>query len=237
LIKIKENSLIKITKLYKEDKIEKTNLFVKTGKALFKPDPLTEGSSFEVNTDTLSTGVRGTEFAVAADNDESAVAVKEGSVKVKKNVEIESLGELKNERPDVASEIETSVNEESDVTPNKKYVVKNAEIAKLKSKLNYKIKDMLSFISSNRGSNDKIDEYIKSNKPGILSDVKELKVIGIISAVTDLEFDKVFHLNEFKDIKKINNQIKNKLEQNTKEIKDLKNIKKDAKDKLKKIFK
>ena len=50
VVRIKENSLLKISKLYKDQEIESTKFYFDNGKILAKPKDLTEGSSFEIET-------------------------------------------------------------------------------------------------------------------------------------------------------------------------------------------
>ena len=57
VVRIKENSILQVTKLFKDNEKEKTEFKLEKGSSLFKPKEQTEGSSFEVKTGTVTVGV------------------------------------------------------------------------------------------------------------------------------------------------------------------------------------
>jgi outer membrane protein assembly factor BamB/TolB-like protein len=68
IIKIKDNTLLEIRKLFVNENVQSTNLFLKNGKILAKPEKQDAGSSFTVETESITAGVRGTEFSVIVDD-------------------------------------------------------------------------------------------------------------------------------------------------------------------------
>lgn len=84
LVKIKENSKIKLKSLSSsEKKKSKTSFKLFFGNVLSKISKLKKDESYEVETPTAVVGVRGTEFSVMAGKGETRVKVFEGAVKLR----------------------------------------------------------------------------------------------------------------------------------------------------------
>ena len=96
IIRVKENSILKVVKLFKDQEIEETKINLDIGKILAKPKNLTEGSSFEIETKSVTAGVRGTEFTVLKTKEGvTKIAVKEGEVGIKKNIDSKDIAKIK----------------------------------------------------------------------------------------------------------------------------------------------
>lgn len=71
IVRIKENSKLTISTLYKDEDQENTGLFLDSGKFLVNPEKQSEEDSFEVSTVSVTAGVRGTQFTVIVDENET----------------------------------------------------------------------------------------------------------------------------------------------------------------------
>jgi hypothetical protein len=221
IVRIKENSMLKIAGLLAEGNTKKTNLFLKTGKALFKPEPQTEGSSFDAGTDTITTGVRGTEFVIVIDNKESKLGVNEGTVKVKKNIDVSSLEKLEKVKPELADEIKQKIGEENEVGSGKKFTVKQEDIKKIEQDLNNEVENAVKFIVDNQDNPLKVDEYVANFKTGKMNSIfGSIDVLSKISDISKSELNDLFNFNEFKDL----NKIKEKAEDIKQKTMDLKKL-------------
>jgi hypothetical protein len=85
-ITVNENTRIKFERLYKNKDLKKTEIYLVEGSIKVDPEKIYGNSSFAINTDIVSTSVRGTSFTVSVDkNKNSSIRVKEGKVLVKLN--------------------------------------------------------------------------------------------------------------------------------------------------------
>ncbi|HOJ64184.1 MAG TPA: FecR domain-containing protein [Spirochaetota bacterium] len=126
---IKENSNIVINKLFKNNNQENTGFIIKNGVIFTSSKKLTQGSSFEVETKSITVGIRGTDFSVSDVDGESKVFVENGEVKVKKNiVSDEELQEIKEKDEKLYKELKESINEEIEVKENEKLEITEKEL-------------------------------------------------------------------------------------------------------------
>ncbi|UMZ74958.1 X2-like carbohydrate binding domain-containing protein [Natranaerofaba carboxydovora] len=90
-VRLSENSKVYINELieYAEEEAEESSFSLFSG-GFFGDvkDTLTTGSRFEVETDTAVMGVRGTDYYVSKDNDETSVSVISGSISVEPREEV-----------------------------------------------------------------------------------------------------------------------------------------------------
>ncbi len=87
IIRIKENSKLEFAALLNKDS-ENTVLGLEKGKMLCKPKKLLKDDSFTVKTPTAVAGVRGTQFTIETDvNNTTRIKVFDGKVKVAKRIE------------------------------------------------------------------------------------------------------------------------------------------------------
>jgi hypothetical protein len=68
-----------------------TRLDLKLGQVLVHSEELEDGSNFELTTETITTGIRGTQYSVTVTDDKSTLAVREGTVSVAKNLKIDQV--------------------------------------------------------------------------------------------------------------------------------------------------
>lgn len=91
IIRVKQKSKVKFTKLIKQNDLENTTLNLEVGKMLCKPKRLMKDESFMVKTPTAVAGVRGTKFTVEADEKSTTrIKVYDGKVKVVKRLNIKT---------------------------------------------------------------------------------------------------------------------------------------------------
>lgn len=87
IIRIKSLTNVKISTLFKKGNVENTTLGLDSGKMLCKPKKLLKEENFVVKTPTAVAGVRGTQFSIEADKEQTTrIKVFKGEVKVAKRV-------------------------------------------------------------------------------------------------------------------------------------------------------
>jgi len=233
IIRIKENSELKISKLYSEQNINNTKLFLNSGVLLAKPEKQTEGSSFEIETKSITAGVRGTEFIVIAGAEVSKVAVNRGKVIIKKRLTIDSLEKIKEIDVECAKEIEDAAIGEVELLPNEKIVVSDEEIKNLNIKLEKDVSKILTKMENSKDSKEKLSKTIekieKEEIPNI--SLKSSEVLLKKENITEKD-KKEIPINEFKDMEKESDKNISETTTTTEKIEDKKIAKqKDNKEK------
>jgi hypothetical protein len=107
ILRVKAQSKIKISTLLRSGNTERTTLGLEAGKMLCKPKKLLKDENFFVKTPTAIAAVRGTQFAVETDkNNTTRIKVFKGEVKVAKRVkQLEtSMEKVLSYAPDVKKE-------------------------------------------------------------------------------------------------------------------------------------
>ncbi|HPP04109.1 MAG TPA: FecR domain-containing protein [Spirochaetota bacterium] len=205
IIKIKENSELKIAKLYSEQNINNTKLFLNSGTLLAKPEKQTEGSSFEVDTKSITAGVRGTEFIVVAGSNVTKVAVNSGKVIIKKRLILDSLDRVKEIDLNIAKKIEDVAIGEIELAQNEKIVVSDDDIKNLNSKVEQDISSIVSELEKNKDSEEKLKETIATIEKEKINDINSFssKVIKK-DKITDKDKKTDIPVEEFKDMGKNN---------------------------------
>jgi len=205
IIKIKENSELKIAKLYSEQNINNTKLFLNSGTLLAKPEKQTEGSSFEVDTKSITAGVRGTEFIVVAGSNVTKVAVNSGKVIIKKRLILDSFDRVKEIDLDIAKKIEDVAIGEIELAQNEKIVVSDDDIKNLNSKVEQDISSIVSELEKNKDSEEKLKETIATIEKEKINDINSFssKVIKK-DKITDKDKKTDIPVEEFKDMGKNN---------------------------------
>lgn len=158
-IRVNELSILKVKKLFIEDDTEKTGLDLLAGAVLVDAEKLSKESEFNVSTETVTAGIRGTQFTVIDDGENTSVMVNEGSVKVNENVDLSSLDEIAETDPDKAEKIKNVVSVTITVNTGEKIALVNAETKNKSKDLNDKIKQ----IKEDDSKTDEIIEKIKKD--------------------------------------------------------------------------
>jgi len=109
IIKINPDTILKIEILLKNRSIENSKVKIIKGEIFTKCNKLNTGSSFEVETKSITVGVRGTEFLVGNEEGKSNVTVIKGDVAVRKNIEIKKTTELEKVDPILATHIKENL--------------------------------------------------------------------------------------------------------------------------------
>ncbi|MBN2544389.1 MAG: FecR domain-containing protein [Spirochaetes bacterium] len=161
-IKIDENSLLNIDKLYKKNETTDTGLSIKNGMVSFELAELNRESKFEVETGQFVINVVGTDFSVkVTDDGSSSIIVNEGEVnaRIKLNQEIYiSLDKFKKEDAEKLRALidrEISVKKEQQIELNDKEVI-------LLSQLLLEILKRVSYESSSEKIYEKFNIEIKN---------------------------------------------------------------------------
>lgn len=202
IVRIKENSILKIAKLFKDKDLEETKLNLDLGKILAKPKNLTEGSSFEIETNSVTAGVRGTEFTVyQSDAGDAKIAVNEGKVYIDKNIISPEINKIKKFDEELAGSLESLLQEQLILQKNEKLIVNNVEYNAFREETKNKINEILENLEANKNSKTKIESIIKEAKEKTIKNIQS-KSNEIIykEEVKETEWQKDFNREEFKEI-------------------------------------
>jgi len=204
VVRIKENSVLKLAKLLKEKESQKTTLFLKSGKILAKPEHQTEGSSFDIQTETVTAGVRGTEFVVITDANTTKIAVSTGAVKVKNNINPETFEKLNKINPELAEKLKHSMEAEQDVAPDQKVVIKNEEVKNMESSVTKEVAEIVVNLEKNKDSKEATEAIIKQVETEKINQITaNTAKLAVKETVTDTDWNKEFNKKEFEEIKVI----------------------------------
>lgn len=154
IVKIKELSSLKVNQLFIEHSTEKTALELIAGIILIDSEKLSEESAFMITTETITAGIRGTQFTVLNDGENSSIMVKEGEVAVDKNLSSEELEALKKSNPDIAISIENNINKTEYVSADEKITINNNDVIEEKKMMT----DNIKIINESLSENNEIDK-------------------------------------------------------------------------------
>ncbi len=203
VVRIKENSELKVSKLYSEKDINNTKLFINSGTILAKPEKQTEGSNFEIETKSITAGVRGTEFIVITGNNVSKVAVKSGKVVIKKKLTIESLEKVREIDVEFAKKIEDAVTGEIELLKDEKIVVSDEEVSKFNQKAEKEINNIVNDLESGKATKGDINEIIEKVEKEKINELSaNSSRILKKENVTEKDKNKEINFEEFENIGK-----------------------------------
>ena len=228
VIRIKENSIVKVVKLFKDHEIESTKLNLNVGKILAKPKKQTEGSDFEIETDSVAAGVRGTEFTVyVPDGESTKIAVNEGTVYIKKQISDETknvIAKIETIDKNIAINLNKKLNEEIILNKDEKIEVNHEEFKKVNGEISNEIAKIAENLENNKSSNEKISEISKEVASKTLGMIeKKSNEVLKKEIITDKEWKENFNKEEFKELKSeptINKKEKAKEEKKTEQKKE-----------------
>jgi hypothetical protein len=156
VIRINENSNMKISQLFSSSQGEDTVLMMNKGTVFISISKLKKDSRFEVKTPTAVAGIRGTSFKVSADDEKSRIDVLSGKIlvnPVKDNQVIKSVEQFV--ETNNTAEVEKK---DIDNIVAKKEVI---EVVKLKPEEVQVIKDEAKLIKVDETLNEEIKKEIK----------------------------------------------------------------------------
>jgi len=196
-VKINPFSIVKISVLLKNNETENSRLNISKGEIFTKCNKLNPGSSFEVQTKSITVGVRGTEFGVSNQNDKSSLIVIQGNVAVRKNVDIKKLNELENIDSSLANHIKENLLKEESISEGDKIEVDDNKIKESEDKINEKIDVIVEKKKNNENYEEAKREIIEN-----VTKIKETKK----EKLKEIEFNNIknnlkFHSEETKDEK------------------------------------
>jgi len=199
MIRVKDNSKIKILSLFNDQKTSNTKLDLEFGKVFAKPEKLNSGSIFEIQTKTITAGVRGTEFLVyLSENDKVIIAVNKGSVFVKKNIKLEEINNLSMINSGLADKIKNSVSTEIVLAQNEKVEIDNKIIEDYEKEIDNKITDIINNLEKNSESKEKLNEITAElDKVTIAQLNKESNKILTKEKITEKEWKDKLDNKEF----------------------------------------
>jgi tetratricopeptide (TPR) repeat protein len=191
IIRVKENSILKISSLYNTENSGKVSLFLDNGKILANPEKQAKNSVFEIETQSITVGVRGTEFVVISQNNISKVAVRTGEVSLKRKLDIKALEKIKNDNPELAKKIDDKINSSIIIKSGEKIEITDNEINKIVLSVSPQIEKISSL--SNIQSADEVQ---------LLNAIPDTTVINKIESVTDDDWKNTFDMEELENINK-----------------------------------
>ena len=202
LVRVKENSVLKIVKLFKDQELEETKINLDIGKILAKPKNLTEGSSFEVETRSVTAGVRGTEFIVAKTEEGiTKIAVNEGEVKVVKNLVSEDMTKIEKIDKGVAKNLDKILQEKIVLKKDEKLEVNDTDYNSYKEQTLSIIEKIAADMENNKDNKEKLESVKKEVEEKRLKEIqKGTEKVILKGKVTDKEWEKDFNKEEFKDM-------------------------------------
>ncbi len=153
-VKMDPSSTVVLTRSFFSSLSETTDIKLISGIINADVDSLRTDDIFEVETHSITVGVRGTAFKVVNNDDISEVAVSHGTVAVTKNYDSEALSELKNAAPTLYEEVSTIVNQPVMVTGNEMVTINNNEFDENKERLDNSVRVIT-------------EEVIAGNRPDI----------------------------------------------------------------------
>ncbi len=202
IVRVKENSILKVVKLFKDQDLEETKFHLDIGKILAKPKNLTEGSSFEIETNSITAGVRGTMFTVSkTEKGISKIAVNEGEVKVIKNIRSININKIKEIDNTLAESLNDPLQKEIVLKKDEKVEISDEDFNNYKEETLNKIDKISEDLEENKNSKEELEKIIKEVEEKTLKEIqnKSDKII-IKENVTDKEWRDDFNRDEFREI-------------------------------------
>ena len=224
LIRVKENSVLKIVKLFKDKELEETRINLDIGKILAKPKGLTEGSSFEIETKSITAGVRGTEFTVIKTVEGiTKIAVNEGEVRVVKNIKSKDIDNIKKIDKALAEDLDNVLEKEVILKKDEKIDVNDSDYNSYKEQTLSIIEKIAADMENNKDSKEKLESVKKEVEENRLKDIqKGADKLIIKKKVTNKEWQSEFNRKELNDMGVITSLSKETIE-NKKEEKNTEN--------------
>ncbi|MBN2547124.1 MAG: FecR domain-containing protein [Spirochaetes bacterium] len=238
IIRIKESSKVKILSLFNDQKTTNTKVNLEFGKIYAKSEKLNTGSIFEIQTKSITAGVRGTEFIVyVPEKDRVIVAVNEGKVTVEKNIKLNEINNLKIINTQLAEKIENSVKSDIILKENEKVEIDNKTVEDYGKKVDGKITEIIDNLVKNKDSVEKINSVIAEAQKVTVSAIKsESNKIMTKGKITEKEWEIQFDKKEFNEMNIKQTEEKKPME-NTSEKEEKKAEKKDDKSEAAKVEK
>lgn len=225
LIRIKENSELKILKLYQDVGEQSTQLFLNSGKLLANPEEQTEGSSFEVQTQTITLGVRGTEFVMISDEEGTKVAVKSGKVAIKSRMDIEALEKIKEIDPELAQVIEETVNREVTVGADEKLEVAGKELEAAAEQISLKVEEIVAVLEEGKESGrlEEVVEELEAEVEAVVETISKPEEISSEESAEEFGLEEFVELSQKRlELKEDLRKLKEEIEQKREELEKLK---------------
>lgn len=179
VIRVEANSELAFNNLFDDGETKSTELFLAAGKVFAKPEKLEGDSSFEVKTETVTAGVRGTEFVVSISDDKKIqIAVREGKVAVKNNITLNNAKNLETLNKDISDAIQNTVNKEIIIETSEYIEIKSEDVKTVEKEVNEKVDSLIKLLNTESIEAEEIND-------GMM--MKELS----ISAVSNLSVQKL----------------------------------------------
>jgi hypothetical protein len=225
LVRVKENSRLEITKLYKDEEVANTKLHLSMGTLMAVPEEVMDGSSFEIETESITAGVRGTEFVViVSETRVSRVAVNKGLVRVQKRLKIDSpLDRIRGVNPELAEKLNSAVREEIILEPDEKVEISYEKIVQFESEITSEIVKIAEQLEDVKDSVDDLESLIKQVEDKKVTEISSVtRTMLTRKEISKKEWKQDFKRDEFKNItiEKANKRIKDikEAEGNTTEV-------------------
>ena len=224
LIRVKENSILQIVKLFKDNELEQTEIKLVLGKILAKPKDLTEGSSFEIKTKSVTAGVRGTEFTVVkTEEGVTKIAVNEGEVSVVKNIKSPEIKKIEKIDKELADNLNAIMQKEIVLKKDEKIELSDFEYNNYRDQLLEVINHISKDLQDNQEVKAELEGLIKTIKQKTIKELVEGADRFIIKEkVPQVEWRDDFNKEEFKemgDVALLQEVPENKIEEKNVEVK------------------
>lgn len=190
-IRIQEESIIKISKLYNGGKSDKTRIFIELGESFAKFSSALSGQNMEFETKTMVIRDNNAEFIVSVTNDNiTKIAVINGKLEYSAKIDTKELDLIRKKDPGTASKIEGILSENKTLSANEEFELTMEAHENYKKDINKIINKINSELENNKDNEDKnsviLSEYIKELDK-FTNDFKESKKVKI----TDDELKKL----------------------------------------------
>jgi len=165
IIRIKEKSVMLISKMLRQGQLENVTLGLDIGKMLCKPKKLLKDERFYVKTPTAVAGVRGTRFTVEADaNKTTRIKVFDGKVRVAKRID----------RLENRVGVERVIEEATQLEESQKVVITEKDVKQAEKNVNKILQEQES--GGAEISADKVISQVKTEIAIAKQDVKQFKI-------------------------------------------------------------
>jgi hypothetical protein len=139
VVRVKPDSTLVIADYTESAESTIIDLDLISGSLLAQSEDLDAGSSFTVSTESITAGVRGTEFTVKKDGEKSGVFVGEGKVAVKRNYSNIDTDEVRSIDPEIGEKLAVELEQETFVEADSKLVVSAGDATREEAELEEEI--------------------------------------------------------------------------------------------------
>ncbi len=202
-VRVRESSEVVISTLYKDANQQNTMFSLNMGTMIANPEKIEDGSTFEVDTHTVTAGVRGTQFIVSvSENHISKIAVFEGEVRVRQNIDFAQLDSVRQVNPELAEQIIASLSQDIVLAPNDKVEVSQEVVNEVQNIVNQELAELVIQIQELNNSIVELEAVLNNFKENNLTEIAARANSAVEKAtVTPEEWTEELNVNEFVEMR------------------------------------